>query len=889
MFQAARVEGVVTDPAGAKVAAARVVLRYSAGQAVAETQTDTEGRFSFTNVKPGDYEVTVEASGFHQTDRATVNVKAGGTATVNVKLGVAPIVEQVDVSAVHPVYGALRAAKLSGESATVNNLVLKRDEATITFKQGQLFFLAPVEGKVTAAVFVGDGEFQMTPVLDIEKRNLGIYTGTPSITEQFNKMVLRFTDDTYEEVKRQTQVQPGGSAASAQETLDNHRRMLRKGKVGLFGLGGAFLRYNLDARILMDLLHSGKRGGLFNAYFDGKRYGDLLYSIDPLGVPFVTPEEVALVSLNEKTSGIWVASHLKAHYNTTAFFDESHTTLDFAHHKIDATMKGKRLEATVQTKYKALADGARVLPFDLFARLRVAKITDEQGRPLKFIQEHRDEDADLYVLLAEPLKKGQEFALNFEYAGDDAVSDSGGGNFTLETRTNWYPNTATFGEDRATFEMTLRTAKDLTMVATGQLLNEAVEGDKMVSRWKSDVPLAVAGFNYGKFKKSAVTDEKTKYALEAYANKELPNYLRDLQREVEQLQRAGYQVLVTLGALNTTSMMDKARAEAQVSVQIYTELFGELPYGRLAMTQQPGFSFGQAWPMLVYMPLMAFLDGTFRQQLGITGGGVSNFVKLVGPHEVAHQWWGHIVGWKTYRDQWMSEGFSDFSASLFAQLVYKNDKFVEIYREHRERILGKNEYGKRPADIGSVFMGYRLNTPKTGAVTQALIYPKGAFILHMIRMMMWDRQTGDQRFTAMMKDFVKTHYNSNVSTQDFQRAVEKHLIKDMDLDGNGKMDWFFRQWVYGHQIPEYKLDYKLEPGEGNQTVLKFKVTQSGVDDTFKMRVPIYLDFDGRLTRLGSVAIIGNSSTQEYSVALPAKPKRVAICSYEDVLCTTNDR
>ena len=28
-------------------------------------------------------------------------------------------------------------------------------------------------------------------------------------------------------------------------------------------------------------------------------------------------------------------------------------------------------------------------------------------------------------------------------------------------------------------------------------------------------------------------------------------------------------------------------------------------------------------------------------------------------HEVAHQWWGHVVGWKSYRDQWMSESFAE--------------------------------------------------------------------------------------------------------------------------------------------------------------------------------------------------------------------------------------
>src|SRR5207249_8325662 len=171
-----------------------------------------------------------------------------------------------------------------------------------------------------------------------------------------------------------------------------------------------------------------------------------------------------------------------------------------------ASIKGKHLEAIVQTRFKALVDDARVIPFDLFSRLRVHRVTDGHGRELSFIQEHKDEDAAFAVILPEGLKKGQEYTISFEYGGDDAVVDSGGGNYTLVARDDWYPNSA-FG-DRATYELTLRTPKDLTMVATGQPVSESKEGNLLVSRWKSDVPLAVAGFNYGRFKKSSVLDAK---------------------------------------------------------------------------------------------------------------------------------------------------------------------------------------------------------------------------------------------------------------------------------------------------------------------------------------------------------------------------------------------
>jgi aminopeptidase N len=68
---------------------------------------------------------------------------------------------------------------------------------------------------------------------------------------------------------------------------------------------------------------------------------------------------------------------------------------------------------------------------------------------------------------------------------------------------------------------------------------------------------------------------------------------------------------------------------------------------------------------------------------------LTNFIQEVTPHEVAHQWWGHIVGWASYHDQWISEGFSDFSASLFLQYTEggKLDKYLKFWENQRKAIL----------------------------------------------------------------------------------------------------------------------------------------------------------------------------------------------------------
>src|SRR4051812_28816686 len=99
----------------------------------------------------------------------------------------------------------------------------------------------------------------------------------------------------------------------------------------------------------------------------------------------------------------------------------------------------------------------------------------------------------------------------------------------------------------------------------------------------------------------------------------------------------------------------------------------------------------------------------------------------------------------------------------------------------------------------------------------------------------------------MMRDFVQTYYNKNVSTEDFKAMVEKHMTKEMDLDGNQRMDWFFNEYVYGTEMPSYKLEYQL--GDGG-TTLSGRITQSGVSDKFKMLVPMYLDFGEGMVKVG---------------------------------------
>ena len=82
----------------------------------------------------------------------------------------------------------------------------------------------------------------------------------------------------------------------------------------------------------------------------------------------------------------------------------------------------------------------------------------------------------------------------------------------------------------------------------------------------------------------------------------------------------------------------------------------------------------------------------------------------------------------------------------------------------------------------------------------------------MIRMVIYDRQAGDQRFKETIHDFVRTYAGQSATTENFKAVVEKHMTAGMDLDGNHKMDWFFNEYVYGTQLPRTNLTTALSPG-----------------------------------------------------------------------------
>jgi hypothetical protein len=760
-------------------------------------------------------------------------------------------------------YQQLRGLLPGADVIVVNNLEVRRDAGTFTFTRGNIAFYSDVNGKTTGAVFKGVGHFHLTPPTAEERHSLIILNKSEEFDEDFDQVVMRFTDASSAELRKASagKGEPDSVYAKAAEDFHNFARIK--------------LKENLDLRLLEDVL-SPAQGGFFLAAIHGKKNSHLVFRVDPHGAPDVVPEEVSLLRWDD-----WGATYLSAfHSNISAgqagSSEQHHEAFNADNENLDVSIEKNGFLTVLATVHLiAVQEGVAAAPLALYPTLRVSRVETDKSEPLDFVQEKKDEDADFGVVLAQPLKKGESATIRITYSGKDVVKNEGGLNYFPIARESWYPNAGHRFGSYATYHMLFHVPKGLQLIATGTKVSENSDGKITTTEWKTDVPLAVVGFNLGAFKmKEAKGDGKQNYNLiiDAYANDLPPEALANLGE-------------ANLGNFSPASALPVELSQGEVAAKIYTSYFGQLPFSHVALTQQTACNYGQSWPMLIYLPMCGFMDQTQQHFLGLRPEDM--YWKVVTPHEMAHQWWGHTVGFGSYRDQWMSEGFADASASIFLQITRpKPDEFRDFWKQERKLITEKNAMGFRPIEVGPVTMGYRLNTHKSGLdIYRDLVYPKGAYILHMIRMMMWSGSDGDARFIATMHDFVDTYRLKSATTEDFKAMVEKHMSAGMDLDKNHRMDWFFNQYVYGTDLPNYHFESQVTQN-GDATNLHFKLTQSGVPDNFKMLVPIYLELsDGRIIRLGSTAI-GGDTTTEHTVQLPKLPSPVkrALINYNyDVL------
>ncbi len=748
---------------------------------------------------------------------------------------------------------------------------ITRDRFTIYFNRGFIGLLAPVEDEVTGAVFSGDGEVLLMPPNVAEAESLARFTSSAVLEERFSSAYLRFTDGTARELLARTQ--PPDPDSSEQPAA----------LIPLWNEVAERLDSGHSLRILEDMV-SDHRPEYFSAQIEGVKLGPFALSVDER-----RPEASLIVALaSGKASGaadVWCSFPSQTQNLPGTGWQPN---FQVSSYRIDTQIKpDKSIEGRAELELESRVP-ERFLAFELSGRLEVSSVRDENGAAVPAFQgalaqdpKPHDRSDWVAVILPKPHPRGEKFKLTFAYQGN-VIADVGNGVLYVGAHSDWYPNTGP--SPAASYDLSFEYPENLTLVATGRLVDESSADGVHHSRWVSDGIFPVAGFNLGHY------DERSrdlgKVQVQIYATSEAEAALEsryqraqvDAARDQAELER-GPVAPLPLDRLSPRALIDKVADSTAETVRYYQTLFGPFPYPRLAIAQVPG-DFGQGWPELIYLPTFVFLPQIVRYQMSAKDRFADLEDRVATAHEIAHQWWGNEVGWRTYHDQWLSEGFASYAAALSLTQEKDGDRLLrQLLRDYRSDLLAKNKEGETVESEGPIWLGGRLNNSLDPDGYNTIVYKKSCWVLHMLRLLLTDPQTGsDARFFQMLRDFAGEYRGKSPSTEDFVRHAEKYMTREADLEHDRHLDWFFNEWVYSTGVPEYTLETTTRQMADGSYRVQGTITESMADKEFEMLVPVSVSYHSttlhaRSTRV-LVAVTGAGGHFRFTSNI--KPDHIAI-------------
>jgi Peptidase family M1 domain len=759
-------------------------------------------------------------------------------------------------------------------AASVNNLKIARDAIHITLIDGTIQFTQPAAGVVYGAAFQGHGRVDVTVANELEQEQLRRFLGRDELAMEFAQATFSFTDDTFKEVSQNVTWTPasGDQLASLYRSRQREREEVGAEQIPRLFQGALSGDHKRTALFAADLKTSNK--GWIHVVFDA-----------------LDPEEIQVGRWADWSGFMgfetWLHFPAEGRSSSDAFRDPLRLAdYDIQGYRIDATVTaGAELSATTRVHLTERIARERALQFGLDSNLRVDSVKDDAGTALPFFQAREKKDRNnsygeyVAVVLPQATEPGRNQTLEFHYAGKHVVRKVGNGNYFCQSDL-WYPESAHNFDTRSNFELTFHSPKQYTLVATGTKTGETPGGNTITTTWKSDKPLAVAGFAFGDYK--VYSDKAGDVDVEVYANRQPDDFMNSIQQSVnDDLPTLGsHQSTVAIGTLTPSAMAKQIGVEVGNTIRVFESYYGPDPYPRIAVTNIP-YAYGQGWPMLLYLSALSFLDSTQRNAFGIRDQlELTDFFRA---HEVSHQWWGHRVGWKSYHDQWLSEGFAQFSGNLYVQYRESWKEYVNRLRLDREQLFSRDLRSQPFETAGPIWMGQRLRSADSLRAYDVVIYDKGGLVLNMLRMMLYDprSQDPDARFKEMMKDFCQAYDNKAASTEDFKAIAEKHMLPTMDLDGNHRLDWFFSEYVYGIPIPHYSFSYSVQDAGGGKWNVKGSISRDGVPAGWKDILPIYMHTGGKVMRLGWLK--ATQKEAPFNVTLPMKPDKLSLNDNEDIL------
>lgn len=735
------------------------------------------------------------------------------------------------------------------KSALVSNLIMHRDQGIFELQNGKIYFAKPIYGNCVMALFLGIGSFCLTPPSTIEKEHVKRFYGIESIQKQFSVLFLVFTDSTFREIIQKVRITNDKIESDISDYFE----------VGARYLGDENTDF-VDQHwgLMADILNSQKKG-VFYSLMTNRSSNSLVngnltsWRDDPL-IFINNPYDEEDVQLLRRLKGMGTGFYqetISRFHNKNYLGQSSYLRSEIKpRYNVDKYELRVKVDENLSTSISALMtinpnEKLEWLSFDLYYKLDVDSV---------FVNGHRNEfyrprahdkgfekwtNSPLWIKTDSALQNMERTRINVFYHGeiigreDDQVY--------LKASDDWYPSHNITRRQKHLFDISFEYPKTYKIISLGERTDAKVGKKSITERWVNSSPIRHCTFNIGLFKEFTFKDDRIPDVHIVH------RYDRDVK-----------------------TLKNQVMADIANSYVYYEQIFGKMSGMALFAAEHP-FSHSEAYPGLVNLWWKVF------QSAWESGDD-----ELIRAHEIAHQWWGIGLDFDTYHDQWLSEAFAEYSAMMYVQQSMKNnDEFFRMLQESKVRIINnRNGFMDKllgdDQQAGPIWLGYRTSSSTSKGDYGLIIYEKGMWVLHMIRNMLVDMNTmNEDKYRAMMKDFYQSFKGKNANTNDFKVICEKHF--------NSDMTWFFDQWVYGSEIPKYEFAYKTSRQENGKYKVRCQVKQLNVAESFRMIVPITLDFgDKRYARL-RIVIQGHGAEFDLPT-MPLEPKKVIFNDFESVLC-----
>jgi len=753
----------------------------------------------------------------------------------------------------------------------VRDASLDRASIHITLEDGTIAFTQDVMGRITGAFFEGEGEVLLVPPSDVERRSMSLFTGMAILEEHFATAYFRFSDDVF------TELRPGLRATDqSQDRNDDQQEFFEHWDPTARNLANAdAMRLLISFSKMLPVNGGAPADGVGNAptseadrYFHARLQGTKLGVFDLTFDPRLD-EQIQAGQAKTAKNGI-------TYYDVWASFaspdsknarnptkanslqnDEPQDWIAIRRYTITTEVQPpKRIHARAELQLEASKGGRRALLFELSRFLQVESVK-LNGEPVEFIHNPAVEGTQLSrrgndvvaVILPEPTAPGQKMDLQFVYGGE-VLAEAGGGLLYVGARGAWYPNR---GMAMADYDLQFQYPQEWTLVATGKPTPLSAQPDsakakgEQTSRWVSERPIPLAGFNLGKYR--VATAHAGDVVVETYAalgvERDFPN--AEIQ-VVEPTPTDPTAPLPQVAVPYHPSPVQNEEAVAQSAaraIDYYAARFGPYPYGRLALTQIPGRE-SQGWPGLVFLSSYAFLSVEERRQLHYSPVRIL-LQQSIPAHETAHQWWGDLITWDTYRDQWFSEGLANYCALLMLQ---EKDPagFRQVLEEYRQDLVTPDRDGMAPKDAGPVTLGGRLESSRFPGGYDAISYGRATWLFHMLRTMLDDAaaSTGHKAESGPGEPFMRAlrrlrerYQGRSITTHQLLEVFAQDLPPALRYEGKNSLDWFLAGWVNGTSLPKLELKaVKLTPA-GSGIIVTGTILQKDAPQDLVTSVPLY--------------------------------------------------